>query len=132
MIGLLRQLLAAILSFLLVAPTFSYARNRLTNLAVNNSTASIESYAYTLDAAGHLLSVSELSGRTVNYGYDNLYRLTSETIASDPHSINGAVSYTYDSVGQSQANHFDARARSRGSLELQCQRPIHRRGLLRC
>jgi RHS repeat-associated protein len=99
MIGLLRQLLAAILSFLLVAPTFSYARNRLTNLAVNNSTASIESYAYTLDAAGHLLSVSELSGRTVNYGYDNLYRLTSETIASDPHSINGAVSYTYDSVG---------------------------------
>ena len=28
-------------------------------------------------------SVAELSGRTVNYGYDNIYRLTSEAIASD-------------------------------------------------
>ena len=51
------------------------------------------------DASGHRLSVSELSGRTVNYGYDNLYRLTSETIASDPSGINGAVNYTYDAVG---------------------------------
>ena len=33
------------------------------------------------------------------YGYDSLYRLTSETIASDPNNINGAVNYTYDSVG---------------------------------
>jgi hypothetical protein len=43
--------------------------------------------------------VVEFSGRTVSYGYDNLYRLTSETIASDPNAINGAVGYTYDSVG---------------------------------
>ena len=35
----------------------------------------------------------------MNYGYDNLYRLTSETIASDPHGINGAVNYIYDPVG---------------------------------
>ena len=28
-----------------------------------------------------------------------MYRLTSETIASDPNSINGVVSYTYDAVG---------------------------------
>src|SRR5690349_11947163 len=53
-----------------------------TNLAVNKSATALASYAYTLDAAGHRLSVSELSGRTVNYGYDSLYRLTSETIAS--------------------------------------------------
>jgi hypothetical protein len=39
----------------------------------------IASYAYTLGAAGNRLSVAELSGRTVNYGYDDLYRLTSET-----------------------------------------------------
>ncbi len=31
--------------------------------------------------------------------YDNLYHLTSEAIASDPDAINGAVSYTYDAVG---------------------------------
>jgi len=43
--------------------------------------------------------VTEQSGRTVNYGYDNLYRLTSETIASDPHGVNGAVGYVYDPVG---------------------------------
>lgn len=28
-----------------------------------------------------------------------MYRLTSETSASDPNQINGAVNYTYDSVG---------------------------------
>ena len=33
-----------------------------------------------------------------NYTYDNLYRLTSETIASDPHGVNGAVNYSYDNV----------------------------------
>jgi hypothetical protein len=38
----------------------------------------ISSYAYTLGSAGNRLSVAELSGRTVNYGYDDLYRLTSE------------------------------------------------------
>jgi len=43
--------------------------------------------------------VTEKSGRTVNYGYDNLYRLTNETIASYPNAINGALSYTYDAVG---------------------------------
>jgi len=37
--------------------------------------------------------------RTVNYGYDSIYRLTNETIASDPNNMNGAVSYTYDPVG---------------------------------
>src|SRR5579859_5305320 len=49
--------------------------------------------------AGHRTSVAEQSGRTVNYSYDDLYRLTNETIASDPSGINGAVNYTYDPVG---------------------------------
>jgi hypothetical protein len=43
--------------------------------------------------------VAELSGRTVAYVYDSLYRLTSETVSADPHSKNGAMSYTYDNVG---------------------------------
>jgi RHS repeat-associated protein len=42
--------------------------------------------------------VAELSGRTVTYGYDDLYRLTSETIAGAS-TQNGAVSYQSDSVG---------------------------------
>jgi RHS repeat-associated protein len=43
--------------------------------------------------------MTELRARMSSYGYDNLYRLTSETIASDPYSVNGLVSYTYDPVG---------------------------------
>jgi RHS repeat-associated protein len=35
----------------------------------------------------------------VSYGYDSIYRLTSETIASDPNAVNGAASYVYDPVG---------------------------------
>jgi hypothetical protein len=37
-------------------------------VALNEPATSLASYAYTLDAADHRLSVSELSGRTVNYG----------------------------------------------------------------
>ena len=59
----------------------------------------ISSYAYTLGAAGNRLSVAELSGRTVTYGYDDLYRLTSETVSSDPRGNNGQVTYTFDNVG---------------------------------
>jgi len=86
-----------------VVHNYSYDfKNRLTNLGITSGGATpttIASYAYTVDAAGHRTSVAELSGRTVNYGYDNLYRLTSETIAHDPAGMNGAVSYTYDPVG---------------------------------
>jgi hypothetical protein len=31
-----------------------------------------------------------------------MYRLTSETIANDPHAVNGRVSYSYDNVGNRQ------------------------------
>src|SRR6266571_1407278 len=99
MILLLRQLVAAILSFLLAVPAFSNSCDRLTNLAVNKAATAIASYTYTLDAAGHRTSVTELSGRKATYAYDNLYRLTSETIASDPGGQNGTISYVYDPVG---------------------------------
>jgi RHS repeat-associated protein len=78
-------------------------RNQLTNLSVTKGGGTptpIASYAYSPDAAGHLTGVTELSGRTVTYGYDNLYRLTSETIASDPGGQNGTIGYpVYDAVG---------------------------------
>ncbi len=35
----------------------------------------------------------------MNYGYDSLYRLTSEAVSSDPNNHNGTTSYQYDSVG---------------------------------
>src|SRR5438045_9588633 len=74
-------------------------RNRLTNLGVTKGATPVASYGYTLDVAGHRTQVTELSGRTVNYGYDSIYRLTSETIAGDPNNVNGAASYVYDAVG---------------------------------
>jgi hypothetical protein len=59
----------------------------------------MSSYTYTLGATGNRLSVAELSGRTVTYGYDDLYRLMSETVSADPGGNNGQVSYTLDDVG---------------------------------
>jgi YD repeat-containing protein len=72
-----RQLLAAILSFIIAAPAFS------------------NSY----DNAGNLASVTYPNGVVPNYTYNTRNRLTNETIASDPSGMNGAVSYTYDPVG---------------------------------
>jgi RHS repeat-associated protein len=83
------------------------ALNRLTRLQSNCTISNaacptpgtpLASYAYVLGTAGNRLSVAELSGRTVNYAYDGLYRLASETIAGDSHQ-NGVISYTYDLVG---------------------------------
>jgi RHS repeat-associated protein len=74
--------------------------NRLTAVTISNATTMLASYAYTLGPAGNRLSVTELSGRHVDYGYDKLYRLTSEAISSDPTvSDNGTIQYTYDAVG---------------------------------
>jgi len=82
-----------------VQSAYSYNNvNRLTNLVVSK-TANLASYAYTLGPAGNRLAVTELSGRTVNYAYDALYRLTNETITGAPVADNGAISYTYDAVG---------------------------------
>jgi len=79
--------------------------NRLTQLCVGTAAPGcaggqkLASYVYTLGAAGNRTSVAELTGRTVGYVYDSLYRLTSETVSADPNNHNGAISYTYDNVG---------------------------------
>jgi RHS repeat-associated protein/uncharacterized repeat protein (TIGR01451 family) len=90
-----------------VATSYTYdTLNRLTNMQSLCGTGTpacapgtmIASYAYTLGAAGNRLSVAELGGRTVNYTYDDLYRLTSETI-SGAATQNGTIGYTFDAVG---------------------------------
>ena len=73
--------------------------NRLTDLTVTSGAAPIARYAYTLGPAGNRLSVAELSGRVVQYGYDALYRLTGETIGGDPDGVDGTIGYLYDPVG---------------------------------
>jgi len=81
----------------------SYAFNSLNRLTSVSATkgATLAAYAYTLGAAGNRLSANEAhSGRTVSYTYDALYRLTGESINSDPVAPNnGAINYAYDALG---------------------------------
>ncbi len=83
-------------------------QNRLTQTCEATSSPAcsasqkLASYAYTLGNAGNRTNVAELSGRSLVYGYDNDYRLQSETITSDPGGNNGAENYTYDAVGNRQ------------------------------
>lgn len=80
------------------------ALNRLTNLVVETPNIGVHSsYAYTLGDAGIRTQVVESTGRTTNYAYDNLYRLTEEAISLDPQGINGTTRYGYDKVGNRQS-----------------------------
>jgi len=86
-----------------VVTSYSYDRlNRLKQMGSTAQSTPISSYAYTLGPAGNRTAVAELSGRTVNYGYDSLYRLTSEAITADLQGKNGTVGHTYDLVGNRQ------------------------------
>jgi RHS repeat-associated protein len=73
--------------------------NRLIQMGASKNSTVISNYAYALGAAGNRLTVAELSGRVVGYAYDSLYRLTAETVTSDPSGKNGTIGYTYDVVG---------------------------------
>ncbi len=86
-----------------VTHAYSYdTLNRLTQVGASKNAVGISNYAYTLGLAGNRLTVAELSGRTVNYGYDSLYRLTSEAVTSDPHAHDFTNGFTYDTVGNRQ------------------------------
>jgi RHS repeat-associated protein len=87
--------------------TFTYdAVNRLTEL----STPPVADYKYTLGATGNRTNATEQyltgatgqGGRTLQWNYDNIYRLTKETVADDPANNggnDGSVSYGLDPVG---------------------------------
>jgi len=68
--------------------------NRLKALATQQT-----GYTYQRGPAGNLTSAAEYSGRTVNWTYDGIYRLTNETISLAPSGKNGTVSYGLDPVG---------------------------------
>lgn len=76
------------------------ALNRLVGIETERSGTDLASYNYSLEPAGHRISVTELDGRTMTYAYDALYRLTSENVTGDPISVgNGTIAYTYDAMG---------------------------------
>jgi RHS repeat-associated protein len=80
--------------------------NRLTTLETKRLGDSVQlsKYVYTLDKVGNRTAVTELQdgqGRTIGYTYDDLYRLTGESIVD---AINGnrTSAYVYDKVGNRQ------------------------------
>ena len=50
-------------------------------------------------STGNLTGATEGTGRTLNWSYDGIYRLSNETIPNDPSQNNGSVSYSLDPVG---------------------------------
>ncbi|AVH68152.1 polymorphic toxin-type HINT domain-containing protein [Nostoc sp. 'Peltigera membranacea cyanobiont' N6] len=74
-------------------------RLRLTQVTTKNVTGTIFSdFKYTLDAVGNRKKVEEYSGRSVDYTYDSLYRLTEEKI-TDATAGNRTLGYSYDLAG---------------------------------
>jgi RHS repeat-associated protein len=73
--------------------------NRLKLLAYQRNGATLQSFDYTLDPAGHRKVVTEQNGRKVEYEYDDLYRLTKETIFAPAGAVERTISYGYDAVG---------------------------------
>ncbi len=80
--------------------------DRLTGMQSTCGTASgcpapntlLAGFSYTLGAAGNRTNALEPHGRSVAYGYDNVYRLTTEAIAGAALQ-NGTISYAYDPAG---------------------------------
>ena len=52
---------------------------------------------------GNRTNATEQSGRALTWNYDDIYRLTNETISGDPannNGNNGSATYTLDAVGR--------------------------------
>ena len=73
--------------------------NQLVNITTQNAQGDvIGGYTYSLDNTGRRTAIVEEEGRTTNYTFDDLYRLTAESITD---AVNGDynASYQYDLVG---------------------------------
>jgi RHS repeat-associated protein len=78
-----------------VQSTLNYdTLNRLTSLVTPTT-----GYLYQLGPTGNRTNVTENTGRSINWSYDGIYRLTNESISNDPSKVNGSVSYGLDPVG---------------------------------
>jgi YD repeat-containing protein len=64
---------------------------------ISNQQTILTSYDYVLDAMGHRLSVTDHTGRKVDYDYDNLYRLEQEKIIEN--NTTRTIDFSYDNVG---------------------------------
>src|SRR5262249_13707776 len=74
------------------------SRNRLISIHDAGSQGVLADFQYTLGPTGLRTSVTEGSGRQLDYSYDADYRLVRESF-SDSVEGNREISYSYDSVG---------------------------------
>ncbi|MGH9461081.1 MAG: RHS repeat-associated core domain-containing protein, partial [Vicinamibacteria bacterium] len=83
-----------------VQSTFTYdPQYRLTQMPTAKGATPLARYDYTVSPSGQRSTAVERSGRSVSWSYDNGWRMTSETISSDPAGRNGALTYSPDAVG---------------------------------
>ncbi|PKO04434.1 MAG: hypothetical protein CVU41_16860 [Chloroflexi bacterium HGW-Chloroflexi-3] len=75
------------------------ALDRLTSIDQHLGAATLASYAYTLDPAGNRLSVNEADGSSIQWAYDDAYRLASETRRDTSNAVAYQAGFTYDAVG---------------------------------
>jgi YD repeat-containing protein len=100
---------------------FTYdSLNRLTALA-----SPVSSYNYTLGATGNRTKATEQGGRTLNWSYDGIYRLTNETITADPANKDGVVSLYPRLRRQPEGDRLHAQRRQlRRHIQLQHRRRV--------
>ncbi len=88
--------------------TVSYEYDKLNRLiceeTIDSDSNVVVKYVYTLGASGERIKVEELD-RTVEYTYDSLYRLTSETITKG--KTKTTYTYAYDSVSNRTLKNVD-------------------------
>jgi YD repeat-containing protein len=75
------------------------ALNWLKLLTYKKDGVTLQSFDYSLDLVGQRKVVTEQNNRKVGYEYDDLYRLTKETIFAPDGTLETTISYRYDAVG---------------------------------
>ncbi len=78
--------------------------NRLTGVTHTVGSNIIGKHLYTLGLAGNRTKVVEAGGNSIEWGYDDAYRLTSEIFKSSAGTILTNTAYTYDAVGNRLSN----------------------------
>ncbi|MCP3994937.1 MAG: RHS repeat-associated core domain-containing protein, partial [bacterium] len=83
-----------------VTTSYTYDElNRLTNLATTGNGTVLQSYAYTLGAAGNRIRIDEHDGTARHYTYDGLYRLTEDRVTDSQSAQIYRREFAYDPVG---------------------------------
>ncbi|MDH5597023.1 MAG: hypothetical protein OEY44_02870, partial [Candidatus Peregrinibacteria bacterium] len=86
-----------------VVTVSEYDENQMYRLKAKTASNSLQDYRYSYDALGNLLTLEDqnLGGtsKTVNYQYDDLYRLTQAAYTGTAEAADLTLDYAYDAIG---------------------------------